>query len=698
MNCGGPSNILLSQTLAIPTLMNVKTREYYDVLKKKTHLVGRAGFGADLEISDDTSISRCHANLILVKKAVGSKVKLFLTLVDKKSKYGTFINALDEQIESNCTKILNFGDKIRFGIMDSIWTVEKYPLMACPSTLRTAEKEALKHLMTTIGGRVSRDWSIECSHLCMNSVTVTEKVLLCLASAKPIVTLQYFVDLCEALSLDSLLEVPFCMDYKPKLVESLLNPSSLSLDVNNKRKTLLSGKTFICSTVNQLNRLSTLVKLAGGEIMNYSDVNLSDDDILSCTKYILMQQDPHNEEKNDMYQRILEKLEIANKRSIPENDIGFAIIFANTTKHCNANFNVSLVNLESQPNLIKSQESMLLAPETEVLTVNDSEIFSVNTIPDSLPNTIPDSLPNTIPDSHPNTQGSFKRPLEVVFDSEEIILPTKRSLLANGEEKNSTIKTIRIEEDLKPFQNIIEPTPSSSNHNVPIPETQTVDNTLINNNLYLTTLSSSQYISNTNKLSAWLQGTVADNNVNNTNNLQSETVENRAVLTKRKISNDHPVFNNENEDPFNYMDIDEVEEHLKKKPKKRDIDSIFFPMVDISNNKSELSKTVETNPNIAVDPNFIMNLLSKAKGTGQFIDASLLHDKSSVNTHEDTEYDNLLNSVIVKTVSMVVSRPTQTANIIPGNNSNLRNFKKFKRKGPTMRIPYIVPMEFTQIN
>lgn len=42
--------------------------------------------------------------------------------------------------------------------------------------------------------------------------------------------------------------------------------------------------------------------------MNYSDVNLSDDDILSCTKYILMQQDPHNEEKNYMYQRILGNL------------------------------------------------------------------------------------------------------------------------------------------------------------------------------------------------------------------------------------------------------------------------------------------------------------------------------------------------------------------------------------------------------
>jgi len=88
-------------------------------------------------------------------------------------------------------------------------------------------------------------------------------VLLCLVSARSIVPLQYFIDLCKALSPDSLSEVPFCVDYKPKLVESLLNPNSLSLDVNNKRKTLFSGKKFICSTANQLNRLSKLVKLAG---------------------------------------------------------------------------------------------------------------------------------------------------------------------------------------------------------------------------------------------------------------------------------------------------------------------------------------------------------------------------------------------------------------------------------------------------
>ncbi|CAH1723325.1 unnamed protein product [Aphis gossypii] len=674
MDCGKQNDLLLS----IPTLINEKTQECYDVLLKKTHLIGRSGFGADLEISDDTSISRSHAHLILVKKKFGSKAKLFLTLEDKKSKYGTFINDFDERIISDCPRVLKFGDKIRFGIMDSIWTVVKYPLIVCPSTLKSAEKEILRNLMAKIGGEVSRDWSENCSHLCMNSVTVTEKVLLCLASAKSIVLLKYFIDLYEALSPDSLSEIPFCVDYKPKLVESLLNPSTLSLDVNNKRKKIFSGKTFICSTVNQFNRISKLVKLAGGEIINYSDGILSDDDILSCTNYILMQQDSKSLEVNNTYQRILEKLRMMNKRSIPENDIGFAIIFTSTAKHCNINYNISLVNLESQPNAIKSQDSVILAPETEVLTVNDSEIFSVNTIPDSLA----------------NTQDAFKRPLEVVNDSEDII-PTKRPLLAYNEEKINNIKTITVEEDL--FQQVIEPTPSSSDHNVqsPASKTPTVDN-VYTNDLCLTTIPSSHYSSNTNE--NWLQGTIAENSISNANDLFSNTTENQAVPTKRKISNDFPVFNNESEDPFNYMDIDEIEEHPKKKPKKKDMNSIFLTEVDTSsNNKNKSSNTVETNVDVAIDPNFVMNLLSEPKGTGQFIDASILSDKSS-NMQADTEHDYLINSVIVETISMVVSRPTKTTSFNQENNTNLKNFKKFKKKGPTMRIPYIVPMEYTQID
>lgn len=88
-------------------------------------------------------------------------------------------------------------------------------------------------------------------------------MLLCLASAKSIVPIKYFIDLYEALLPDSTTELPFCTDYVPNLIETLLNPSSVSMDVNNDRKTLFSGKTFVCSSMDQYNRISKIIKIAG---------------------------------------------------------------------------------------------------------------------------------------------------------------------------------------------------------------------------------------------------------------------------------------------------------------------------------------------------------------------------------------------------------------------------------------------------
>jgi len=63
---------------------------------------------------------------------------------------------------------------------------------------------------------------------------------------------------------------------------------------------------------------------------------------------------------------VLEKVEEMNKRPIPENDIGLAIIFSSTAKHCNPNYNTSLVNLQSQQSNV-SQMSDILAIDTEVM-------------------------------------------------------------------------------------------------------------------------------------------------------------------------------------------------------------------------------------------------------------------------------------------------------------------------------------------
>lgn len=64
-----------------------------------------------------------------------------------------------------------------------------------------------------------------------------------------------------------------------------------------------------------------------------------------------------------------------NKRPIPESDIGLSIIYSSTEKHCNPNYNVSLINLHTQSNTT-SQASVILALETEVLPQQKIFIFT----------------------------------------------------------------------------------------------------------------------------------------------------------------------------------------------------------------------------------------------------------------------------------------------------------------------------------
>lgn len=52
----------------------------------------------------------------------------------------------------------------------------KYPIVVCPSTLKVADKDILRKTLAKIEGQITCDWSKQCTHLCMNSIIVTEKV------------------------------------------------------------------------------------------------------------------------------------------------------------------------------------------------------------------------------------------------------------------------------------------------------------------------------------------------------------------------------------------------------------------------------------------------------------------------------------------------------------------------------------------
>lgn len=271
------------------------------------------------------------------------------------------------------------------------------------------------------------------------------------------------------------------------------------------------------------------------------------------------------------------------------------------------------------------------------------------------------------------------RPIELVTDSYKIVKSKKRALMSRDEISYNSMKP-KVEKNPETFKEDVESIPSYSNRSLQISETKkpiinlsstnvdsclttvpssqeitmkkklsprfqpTVSNNVKNAdnfpleiddnktnsckinmscvNSYSTTVQCSQDVSCKNNFSDWLQPSVTINtNVNNTNNLHSETYDIKTT-SKRKMTSVDSLFDNEDDDPFGYEDIDEIEERtIKKKRNKEYAESLFLPMLTTTSiNKSEHLKSVEPKTDDTVDPNFIMNLLATAKGTGHFID------------------------------------------------------------------------------
>ncbi|XP_050537629.1 nibrin [Daktulosphaira vitifoliae] len=681
------SNAINSSLL---TLQCEKSGKCYDLLKKETNVVGRFGFDGDLEIPDDLSVSRFHAVISVTKKVVNNFVEINIEVIDKNSKFGTFINeGIDNNvsIKSGIPKVLKLHDKIRFGRIDSIWVVKEFQVIVCPSTLTKPDKDNLKKLMTKLGGIMVREWSDECVHLCMNSITITEKALLCLASAKPIVTLQYYFDLYKALLPNSMITLPFCDGYIPPLKEALLNTEFISFNVINKRKRLFGGLTFICSTKEQLVRIEKMVKYAGGEAIHFLDCNISIEEILNSSSYILMQQDPFNMKDVDKYSTIIKNLEVKNKRLIPENDIGLSIINVNTKKHCNPSHKFTLVNLQSQASNLDTPID--LVPETEVVFFNESKTCSVNIIQDSQV-----------------SQQRFKRPCEEYSDSEEIIFSRKRTPI--NEEVNikheikGEIQDENFEEEFK-----IEIT-----DNIDSLKNENVEPDLLKNSYSLSTeLKNLSTIENS--CIATIQPSQEQLIETKTNMFNSNCTDvAKSVIhqyslasnrTKRKIHDTRTIFNDnyDEDDLFDYKDIDEIEGPPPKKKTQNSLLQSFFCLPE-SSVKKEVVSSEKTDVKSIIDPDYIMkNLLADVKDDAQFIDTSnLICNQSSCNELNQSENKDLINSVITETRCMVVSKSANklTNSTSFQNGCSLPNFKKFKKVGPTIRIPYIVPLTFSQFD
>nr|XP_034180194.1 nibrin isoform X1 [Osmia lignaria] len=300
----------------------------------------------DLLIPDDDSISKTHASICVQPKSDIRFDQPISTCIikDEESRYGTYIIKENHKIEiSEEGYELSSQDVIRFGLQNSLFTVTYIPVISVISTLNDEDKSTLQNLMDQIDGVISTEWTNNCTHLTVSKATLTEKVTWALASAIPIVTIDYWIAVQRAVTNNQ--ELPSPDNYIPPIGESLVDKTKLLLHPNNKRKTLFSNLIFVHFSMNQYKIYGKMIHLAGGRSVLFSKKPLTPKEL--CSPNVIVLQYPGDDTTQSTqhivpeYDSIYKALQEHRRKMIPEFEIPLAILHCSVEKYCNPKFRFS---------------------------------------------------------------------------------------------------------------------------------------------------------------------------------------------------------------------------------------------------------------------------------------------------------------------------------------------------------------------
>ncbi|XP_057665360.1 nibrin [Diorhabda carinulata] len=327
-------------------LQNISTGKTFYLINQNEFIIGRKN--CDILIENDTSISRAHAKICIKD---GHKV----TIEDLKSTYKTFINK--KELTPNVEVDLKENDKVQFGVFSSIFKFHQIHFVTTATQLSDNCKEALKKQLDTIQGRYLDNWTSECTHLTLQKISLTVKVLHALLEDKPIVVPAFWAKFVENVSKS--IAPPKITDYNnPPLAEALLN--RVEFKKAAPRKNLFMGKHFLFYLEKEEKQVKDLIRKAGGTCSSWENNPIKMKDLTE--KHLVMQSYKDVDDKN--YKEIMKHVLKQNKRTIPIQEIAMAIIHGSCEKDCNPSFN-RVIEVFNAPNQIETTQNNLLVHNTQ---------------------------------------------------------------------------------------------------------------------------------------------------------------------------------------------------------------------------------------------------------------------------------------------------------------------------------------------
>ncbi|KAL1374785.1 hypothetical protein pipiens_001642 [Culex pipiens pipiens] len=316
---------------------------YYIRPDVKKHVVARST--GNLNIANDKSISRNHAFLFPESSDT-------LKLVDAGSRYGTFLN---HAIESNRDEIpkdvpvrLRKGDRVRFGMCDSLWQVDRVEFRCITSTISVTV--GLERTLRKLGGTLENAFQQgKTGFLVMTTITTTPKLLMSLIGQIPVVTPEYFEACLRAVVGGKVLPDP--EEFIPEFTEAYVRREGISFGKTPAREKLFVGLTFIFIKPQHMTVYEGIVKMAGGKCVCATKHKISKS-FFTQDKVVVIQvtTDTLSQGTSQSIDGLTQIVSKAGRRLIPEAEIGLAILHCSLEKYCNPLYKfTSVLDLDTVP-------------------------------------------------------------------------------------------------------------------------------------------------------------------------------------------------------------------------------------------------------------------------------------------------------------------------------------------------------------
>ena len=313
----------------------------------ETFTVGR--MEGDITNERDSSMSKRHAKLTVRQTRGSGRPEVILE--DVGSKFGTHLNEnilLGSHLLSAKSPVgvkslkepykMKEGDRVRFGV-DSIYSLTWLDFHVTCSMLKHREdKRSLENLLKKIDQKwkLENNFSESITHLVMESISVSSKMVKCLARGIPIVNCQYFRDLVQCL--ETRQKLPDVSGYLPPVSESevQLKNNSISFQVNPDRRVLFSGKLFVFLNEAQYTEVFPCCRYAGGEAVLWT--REAEVESLSSQHIVIKPPGATSQggtSQNTIFGLVSSVLSSQARISVSQTDVYQAIVHCSTQFYCN---------------------------------------------------------------------------------------------------------------------------------------------------------------------------------------------------------------------------------------------------------------------------------------------------------------------------------------------------------------------------